>query len=66
MTNHIHLLARSEDKAGMSGFLRDFKGFSSRKLIEGLQAIPESRREWLLDQFAFEARRSGNDVNLDN
>ena len=64
MSNHIHLLARSEDEAGMSGFLRDFKGFTSRKLITELQTIPESRREWLLDKFAFEARRSGRAKNF--
>ena len=59
MTNHIHLVGRVDSEAGMSGFLRDFKKFTSKKIITTIQKTPESRREWLLDKFAYEARRTG-------
>ena len=42
----------------MSGFLRDFKRFTSIQISLLIKEIPESRRYWLLDQFSFEARRT--------
>jgi len=59
MSNHLHLVGRVKSASGMSGFLRDFKKFTSKRIIELVKEIPESRREWLLDKFAFEARRRG-------
>lgn len=59
MTNHIHLLARTNPPHRMSDFLRDFKKFTSKKIIEEMAQVHESRREWLLDKFSFEARRTG-------
>ncbi len=58
MSNHIHLVGRVDTESGMSGFLRDFKKFTSKSIVRAIQEIPESRREWLLDKFAFEAKRS--------
>lgn len=52
-----------ETELGMSGFLRDFKKFTSKKIVELIQEIPESRRDWLLDKFSFEARRTGRAEN---
>lgn len=63
MTNHIHFVGRVDSQAGMSGFLRDFKKFTSKKMIETIKEIPESRREWLLDKFSFEAIRTGRAKN---
>lgn len=58
MTNHVHLVAECGAPHRMSDFLRDFKKFTSKQLIETVQEIPESRREWLEDRFSFEARRT--------
>ena len=58
MTNHIHLVARANPPHRMSDFLRDFKKFTSKKIVEEVAYINESRREWLLDKFSFEARRT--------
>lgn len=55
MTNHLHLIARAEKPHTMSGFLRDFKKFTSKACIETIQTIHESRKEFLLDKFGFEA-----------
>jgi len=43
----------------MSDFLRDFKKFASKRIIESIQITNESRKEWLLDKFSFEAKRTG-------
>jgi REP-associated tyrosine transposase len=51
MTNHIHMIARSNVQT-MSDFLRDFKGYTSNqifKLIENNEK--ESRKEWMLKIF---------------
>ncbi|MGJ8659859.1 MAG: REP-associated tyrosine transposase [Cellulophaga fucicola] len=48
MPSHIHLIFRSNEE-DPSGLLRDFKGFTARKLIKTIQDNPqESRKEWLL------------------
>ncbi len=59
MSNHLHLVGQVVTDSGMSGFLRDFKKYTSKRLISEIQEIPESRREWLLDKFSYEARRTG-------
>ncbi len=59
MTNHVHLICSCTNPHRMSDFLRDFKKFTSKRIVEAIQDIPESRREWLLDKFSFEARRTG-------
>jgi REP element-mobilizing transposase RayT len=59
MSNHVHLVASCRSPHRMSDFLRDFKKFTSKKIIETMQTINESRREWMLDKFSFEARRTG-------
>lgn len=59
MTNHMHLVAACHKPNRMSGFLRDFKKYTSKKITDAICEIPESRREWLLDKFSFEAKRIG-------
>ena len=57
------ILVANEDERGMSGLLRDFKKHTSKEIADAIQEIPESRREWLLDKFSFEARRTGRAKN---
>ncbi|MEP3208644.1 MAG: transposase [Maribacter sp.] len=48
MPSHVHFLFRSEH-VDPSELLRDFKGFTARRLIKEIEANPQdSRREWLL------------------
>ena len=48
MPSHIHLIFRSLNN-DPSGLIRDFKGFTARKLIKAIEENPqESRKEWLL------------------
>jgi putative transposase len=58
MSNHLHLLCRIEEPHTMTAFLRDFKKFTSKALIDAVQNTEESRRDWLLDKFGFEAYRT--------
>ncbi|MBU2950784.1 transposase [Tamlana agarivorans] len=52
MSSHIHLLCKVDELALLSNVIRDFKTFTSKKIIETIIEYPESRREWLLDYFS--------------
>ena len=50
MPSHLHMIISSRDKL-LSEILRDFKKFTSRKIVQEIENINESRREWLLRAF---------------
>jgi REP element-mobilizing transposase RayT len=54
MSNHIHIIMRSND-CKLSDAIRDFKKYTSAKIIEAIQNGPESRRAWLLHRFKWAA-----------
>lgn len=56
MSNHVHLIAQSAT-GKLSDTIRDFKKFTSKRIINAVQEIQESRCKWMLNQFAFHARR---------
>ena len=58
MSNHMHLVGEVKAPDMMSDFIRDFKKFTSKKISSAIQLGNESRKEWLLDKFSFEARRT--------
>lgn len=62
MTSHIHLIVSSKD-ADLAAIIRDFKRHTSKELIIAINDINESRREWLLNKFSYEAKRSGRTKN---
>jgi REP element-mobilizing transposase RayT len=52
MTNHIHLIIRSEDGLRLSDILRDYKKSTSKSVLKAIgENIQESRREWLIERF---------------
>ena len=52
MTNHIHLLAGCKEEILLTDILRDFKKFTSKRVLEMIKSNPqESRRDWLLSHF---------------
>ncbi|NEM99422.1 REP-associated tyrosine transposase [Pontibacter burrus] len=56
MSNHLHLIAVADEGKALSDILRDFKGFTSRQLVDAIQKEPESRRHWMLHRFEFSAK----------
>jgi REP element-mobilizing transposase RayT len=54
MSNHVHLIVQSEN-GQLSGTVRDVKKFTCKKIIETIQSIPESRKDWMLHRFSFKA-----------
>jgi REP element-mobilizing transposase RayT len=60
MSNHIHLLIRSNTN-DLSGTIRDFKSYTSKKILEEIENCNESRTEWMLNIFktaAFKHKRN--------
>ncbi len=56
MSNHIHLIAKSE-KEDLSAILRDFKKYTSKKIVEAIEESTESRKNWMLRLFMHAAKR---------
>ncbi|WP_158975053.1 MULTISPECIES: REP-associated tyrosine transposase [unclassified Cellulophaga] len=60
MPSHIHLIFRSNEE-DPSGLIRDFKGFTARKLIKTIEDNPqESRKEWLLRMLERDGKNKSN------
>jgi REP element-mobilizing transposase RayT len=56
MSNHIHLLIRSE-QGKLSDTIWEFKSFTARKILDAMNTASESRREWMLNLFEFSAKQ---------
>lgn len=51
MTNHIHIIARS-NTGSLSDTIRDFKSYTSKELLKLIDSETESRRKWMLEIFS--------------
>ncbi|WEK36831.1 MAG: transposase [Candidatus Pseudobacter hemicellulosilyticus] len=51
MTNHLHLLARSNEKGGLAQFEKDFKKQTTKEILEAIDGEPELRHNWMLAHF---------------
>ncbi len=58
MSNHIHMIANTKEGFLLKDAIRDFKQFTSKKILFQIQNEPESRREWMLRLFSEEANES--------
>jgi putative transposase len=63
MTNHVHLIISRNGKNELAGIVRDFKKFTSTKIIQAIQEQPESRRNWMLWIFKSAGKRNPNNHN---
>jgi REP element-mobilizing transposase RayT len=55
MSNHIHLIANSSN-GKLSDAIRDFKKYTSKRIIDTIMSTPESRMEWMLNRFESKAK----------
>ena len=55
MSNHIHLLVRSET-GNPSDFIRDFKNHTAKKILEVVDSEVESRKDWMKMVFIYHAK----------
>ena len=60
MPSYVHLIFRSSNE-DPSALVRDFKGFTARKMIKTIEGNPqESRKEWLLWMMERAAKKKSN------
>lgn len=52
MPSHLHMIVRAEGDNTLSDILRDFKKYTSKAIVKQIEDETESRREWMLEQFA--------------
>jgi putative transposase len=55
MTNHVHCILSAKN-GNLSDLIRDFKRFTATKILDTIQTINESRKDWMLKRFEFAAR----------
>jgi len=54
MPSHLHLVVSVEQgDVTLSDVMRDFKKFTSKKIVKSISEIIESRKDWLLRHFAY-------------
>jgi putative transposase len=58
MSNHIHMIVNTDEPFLLRDTIRDFKKFTSKKILRQIENEAESRREWMLKIFAEEAEFS--------
>ncbi len=60
MPSHIHLIARTDATSGCSPIIQSFKSFTANQILKSIKdkQKPESRRNWLLNHFAFNTRKN--------
>jgi REP element-mobilizing transposase RayT len=56
MSNHLHLVARTDPPYSLSDTLRDFKKFTANQIIKSIKQLPESRKDWLLQVMIYHAK----------
>jgi REP element-mobilizing transposase RayT len=56
MSNHVHILAKSS-QGDLSGTIRDFKKFTSKRFLEAIVSTNDSRKEWMIRLFLHAAKR---------
>lgn len=64
MSNHMHLIARAREEYILSDFIRDFKRHTHKTMMPIIQSELESRRLWMLHQFAYYAGRHTRNENF--
>jgi len=62
MSNHIHLLTRSSI-GDLSGTIRDFKNYTSRKFLEIVDNKIESRNDWMKMVFQYQGKFKNKQIN---
>ena len=60
MPSHIHLIVQTANTNGLSPIIQSFKSYTANQILKYIKnkTNVESRRAWLLNQFAFNARKN--------
>ncbi|MBS2098524.1 transposase [Carboxylicivirga linearis] len=53
MTNHLHMICKTDYPQQLSNLIRDFKQFTAKNLLKMIEEGNESRKEWMLYRFQY-------------
>ncbi len=54
MPNHVHFILSSTPETNIGNIMRDFKKFTSKRIIEAIENNQqESRKKWILNMFSY-------------
>jgi REP element-mobilizing transposase RayT len=51
MTNHLHLLAQAKENCVIAGIEKEFKSFTTKKILQDIGTEPEARKIWMIERF---------------
>ena len=51
MTNHLHLMTQAKEGHVIAEIEKEFKSFTTTKILEAVDTEPEVRKEWMLKRF---------------
>lgn len=51
MSNHLHLLACQHEGYVIAEIEKEYKSFTTQKILEAIDTEPEARRKWILERF---------------
>ena len=63
MSNHFHMIASAREGTNLSDILRDFKKYTSSRIIKSIkEEAGESRRNWMLWIFSQAGKKNSNNT----
>lgn len=57
MSSHLHAIVSADDGFNLTSIIKEYKRHTSKEIIKLIKSVPESRREWMLNKFSYEAQR---------
>ncbi|MEI9911339.1 MAG: transposase [Bacteroidota bacterium] len=51
MTNHLHLLAQADENCVIAEIEKEYKSFTTKKILEAIYTEPQVRKQWMLRRF---------------
>src|SRR6185503_14460618 len=51
MTNHLHLLVQAKGNCVIAEIEKEYKSFTTRKILEDIDSEPEIRKTWMMEHF---------------
>jgi putative transposase len=64
MPNHLHMVISRRGESSLSDIIRDFKKFTSSKIVEAINSPTESRRNWMQWLFKSAGKQNANNTNF--
>ena len=51
MTNHLHMMIQARDGYVIAEIEKEFKSFTTTKILEAIDTEPEARKDWMMKRF---------------